>query len=63
VSPAQQGDQGLLDHLPLTKDDFADPLADEAQAPAQRFNLGNEICGGHVDGCGGIQAVRSLFKH
>jgi len=30
----------LLDHLALTKDDFADPLADEAQAPAQRFNLG-----------------------
>jgi hypothetical protein len=30
VSPAQQGDQGLLDHLALTKDDFADPLTDEA---------------------------------
>jgi len=24
----------LLDHLALTKDDFADPLADEAQAAA-----------------------------
>jgi len=63
VSPAQQGDQGLLDHLALTKDDFADPLANETQAPAQRFNLGDEICGGRVDGCGKIQAVRSLFKH
>jgi hypothetical protein len=30
VSPAQQGDQGLLDHLALTKDDFADPFTDEA---------------------------------
>ena len=46
VSAAQQGDQGLLDHLALTEDDFADPLADEAQAPAQRFDLGDEICGG-----------------
>jgi len=34
VSPAQQGDQSLLDHLVLTKDDFTDPLADEAQAAA-----------------------------
>ena len=46
VPAAQQGDQGLLDHLALTKDDFADPLADEAQASAQRFDLGNEIGGG-----------------
>ena len=62
VSAAQEGDQGLLDHFALTKDDFADALADEAQASAQRFDLGDEIGGGGVDGCGGIQAVRSLFR-
>ena len=30
MSAAQQSDQGLLDHLALTKDDFADTFADEA---------------------------------
>ena len=62
VPAAQQGDQGLLDHLALTKDDFADPLADEAEASAQRFDFGDEIGRGGVDGCSGGQADRFLFK-
>ena len=38
---AQEGDQGLLDHLALTKDDFADALADEAEAAPKRSDFGN----------------------
>src|SRR6266404_2968575 len=63
MSTAQQGDQGLLDHFSLAENDFADTLSDEAQAPAQRFDLGDEIFGGRIDGCGGVQAVLSLFKY
>jgi hypothetical protein len=62
VPAAQQGDQGLLDHLALAKDDFTDTFADEAEAAAQRFDLGNEIGGGGVDGCSGSQRDQSLFK-
>ena len=63
VPTAQESDQGLLDHFPLTKNDLADTFTDETQAAAERFDLGNEIGGGGIDGCGGIQAVGSLFKH
>ena len=59
---AQQRDQGLLDHLALPKDDLADTFANEAEAPPQRFDLGNEIGGGGVDGCSGSQRNQSLFK-
>ena len=62
VPSAQEGDQGLLHHFPLAENDFADTLSDEAQARAERFDLGDEILGGRIDGCGGVQAVRSLFK-
>jgi hypothetical protein len=48
---AQQGDQGLLDHLTLTKDDFADPLTHEAEAAAERLDFVHEIGGGCIDGC------------
>ena len=41
--PRQQRDQGLLDHLGLTEDDLADALAHEAEAFAERLDLGNEI--------------------
>ena len=53
----------MLNHFPLAENDFADTLSDEAQAPAQRFDLGDEIFGGRIDGCGGVQEVRSLFKY
>jgi hypothetical protein len=51
MAAAQQRDQGLLDHLALTKDDLADALAHQAEASAQGLDLGNEISGGGVDGC------------
>src|SRR5205823_1290190 len=62
VAAAQQGDQRLLDYLALAKDDFADAFANEVEAAAQRFDLVNEIRRGGVNGCGGSQADRFLFK-
>jgi hypothetical protein len=43
MAARQQRDQGLLDDLGLAEDDLTDALANEAQALAERFDLGDEI--------------------
>jgi hypothetical protein len=43
VAARQQRDQGLLDDLGLAENDLTDALANQAQALAQRFDLGDEI--------------------
>jgi hypothetical protein len=63
MSAAQQSDQGLLDHIALTKNGFADTLADQAETSAQCFDLGNEIRGADVDGRSGSQRNRSLLNY
>src|SRR5258708_30498499 len=60
-SAPQQGDQSLLDHLALAKDDFSDTLTDKAEASAPRFDLGNQSGGGGVGGGSGRRANRSPF--
>jgi hypothetical protein len=52
----------LLDYVALTKDNFADPFTDEAEAASQRCDVVHEIGGGGIDGCRGSQAERSFFK-
>ena len=43
VAAGQQRDQGLLDHLALAENDRADTFAHEAEALAERVDLGDEI--------------------
>ena len=60
VAAGQERDQGLLDHLALTENDLADALADEASRSPSASTSATRSRGGGVDGCGRVQAVRSL---
>jgi hypothetical protein len=45
VAAGEQRDQRLIDDLALAEDDAADALADEGEAGAERFDLGEELAG------------------
>ncbi len=62
MTAAQQGDQGLLDNLVLTKDDFADAGTHKTEAAAERIHLGDDIGGCGVDGCRRRQELTILFQ-
>src|SRR4051812_4758542 len=63
MSAGQDRDQGLLDHVGLAENYFADALAHQGEPFAERLDLGNEVTRRGVDGCGRVQTVRSLPTH
>jgi hypothetical protein len=61
MATAQEGDQRLLDHLALAKDDLADPPTDQVERAADGLDFGHEIFRRGVDRSG-RQTLRPFFE-
>ena len=66
VAAGQKRDQRQIDDLLLAEDDPADPVANDGEAPAQRFHLGQQLSrifatGGPMAHCIGSGQIRVLL--
>jgi hypothetical protein len=60
VAAGEQGDQGLIHHLALAKNDAPDALPHQLEALAQRFDVGEQVFCGGGKGLGNGHGLYSL---